>query len=168
MLSSLQICVITLCAFFFLAFFFFFLSHFPFTISIRTSVCFIVSFSCRYYAVSSVSFATCSAYRMYIWYVRTLSFFFFFVWGDTIWFSYCKVIVYFIIFSFFSFSSWGNLTSRSLSLIPLYITYHRSLSCDHGLDCGNKHKRRRASTQQEQHSFVLLMLILIYYVCMCV
>ena len=65
--------------------------------SIWTSSCFILSFSCGYYAVSSISGATRSAYDMYL--IRTYAdLTFYFRLRHTICFSYC---VYFFCFTFF-------------------------------------------------------------------
>ena len=59
---------------FLLLFIFFFLSSFLFSISIWTSICFILCFSWWYYVVFSVAVATRSAYQMYL--VCTLTSFF--------------------------------------------------------------------------------------------
>ena len=105
-----QVCVFPLRAvFFFLAslmltylYFSSFFSSFPFSISIWTSFVFILSFSCGYYAVSSVSVsaATRLAYDIYFEVcilIRTLIAPFYFCLRCTICFSYC---VYYLLFLF--------------------------------------------------------------------
>ena len=104
---------------FFLSFLIF-LPFFDFDLDI---VCFILPFSCGYYAVSSVSVsaATRLAYYMYLGtYVRWSHLFIFWL-RYTICFSYC---VYYLRF-FICFSSGGNIPHRS----------YWSLPCDHGLHC---------------------------------
>ena len=125
-----EVCVFPLRAVFFLAllmltylyFFLLFLPFFDFDLDIA---CFILSFSCGYYAVSSVSVsaATRVAYDMYLdTYVRS-SHSFIFVWGI----RFVSVIVC-IIFCFYLFSSWGDFPLQS----------YWSLSCDHGLHCSDE------------------------------
>ena len=91
---------------------------------------FILSFSCGYYAVSSVSVsaATRSAYS-YVWYIYMYldtyvrwSHIFILDWGI----RFVSVIVCFT-FCFYLFSSWGNFPLQS----------YWSLSCDHGLHCSH-------------------------------
>ena len=95
-------CVFPLCAFFSLAFLLFIsyiFSSLPSLFRVRFGRrLFILSVSCGYYAVSSVSVATRSAYHMYdIWYVRTLISLVYICLRCTICFSCC---VYYISFYF--------------------------------------------------------------------
>ena len=86
----------------------FYFSSLPFFDFDLDIVCFILSFSCGYYAVSSVSVsaATRLAYDMYLdTYVCWSQPFYFIVWGTRFFFS---VIVCFIS-CFYLFSSWGDL-----------------------------------------------------------
>ena len=106
--------------------FFCFFASFPYSMSIWTSFVFILSFSCGYYAVSSVSVsaATRLAYYIYVsWYVPWFHLFIS-VWGI----RFVSVIIVCTIFCFYLFSSWGN--------FPLHSSYW-SLSCAHGLHCSD-------------------------------
>ena len=112
----------------------FFLLFLPFfSISIWTSFVFILSFSCGYYAVSSVSLSAatrlaydihqgCTKYLDTGTYVRW-SHLFIFVWGRI---RFASVIMC-MIFCFYLFSSWGNFPLQS----------YWSLSCDHRRRCSD-------------------------------
>ena len=133
-----DLCVFTLRAVSFLASCYWFVSFsfssYPFFGFDLDIVCFILSFSCEHYAVSSVSVsaATRLEYGMYLDpYARWSHLIFFgFRLRYTICFTY---FVYHLLFftpeySSICFSPWGNLPLQS----------YWSLSCDHGLHCSDE------------------------------
>ena len=137
----------------------FFLIFHPFFDFDFDIACFILSFSCGYYAVSSVSVSAATrlayALRMIPIYqvcmyldtcVRTLISPLYVCLRYTICFSYR-----FIIFSFHLFSSWGN--------FPLQSYLYWSLFCDHGLHCSHElmwEQQQQQQQQQQKHNHMAL------------
>ena len=135
-----------------ISFLFFFFS-FPFSISIWTSFVFILSFSCGYYAVSSLSVSAATRLAYYTWYIPGMYVSWYVTYADLT-FSFLSEVYALLQLLCVPVSSFVLICFPPEVIFRSSQQSYWSLSCDNGLHSSHELMWEHQQQQEQQHTWL--------------